>query len=462
MTPAPSEGRGWPTDRQPVHRQPGRAASAHPRESGARRRGSGPSTVQVGVVLTTTVLGWIVTSLDLQLSAFTQSQIAPSLGTSGGFVANVFFLFSLGLAAGALVLGYFSDLWIGRRRAFMYGILGTIVMTGLTGFTQTPWQFALVRFLAGFFSGGEWILGLSILSEVAPRRHRSLMLAATQAGVGIGYGLANLFAATFAAPSAGGWRWAYWASFLFAALTYVVRTRVEESPLWSQAVEHGDRQRKLSDVAANVRELFKGRQRKLTLLALGLFVAIGAPQGTWDFLYPKWYHGLGGHYNGYGITYAYELAIIVSTLAGGWFMDRVSVRWLMPVVWLSLPFTALIWQTSPVLTGGFIAQAAILFLAGFGRQGAWAVVSGYFPVLFPTRERGTGMGITWVGGWLLGYTLSAAWGPLLQSQAGWDPWWIVQLALLAVMPLPMLLAGVETKGKRLDFQDSEPEVRKAA
>jgi hypothetical protein len=32
---------------------------------------------------------------------------------------------------------------------------------------------------------------------------------------------------------------------LFAALTYVVRTRVEESPLWSRAVEHGDDRRKL-------------------------------------------------------------------------------------------------------------------------------------------------------------------------------------------------------------------------
>ncbi|MFZ0090314.1 MAG: MFS transporter [Solirubrobacteraceae bacterium] len=69
-------------------------------------------------------------------------------------------------------------------------------------------EFALIRFFAGVFSGGEWILGLSILSEVAPRHRRSLMLGATQAGVGIGHGLANTFAATFAAPDAAGWRWA--------------------------------------------------------------------------------------------------------------------------------------------------------------------------------------------------------------------------------------------------------------
>lgn len=423
---------------------------------------------QTWIVLATTVLGWVVTSLDLQLSAFLQKQITPDLHAGSAFVGNVFFIFSAGLALGALVLGYFSDLWIGRKRAFMYSIVGTIVLTGVTGFTQTEWQFALVRFFAGVFSGGEWILGLSILSEVAPRRHRSLMLGATQAGVGIGYGIANIFAATFAAPAAGGWRWAYWASFCFAALTYILRRKVEESPLWERAVEHKSR-RTLTDVRASAHRLFSGRQLGLTFLAIGLFIAIGQPQGTWDFLYPKWYHHIGGPFAGYGITYAYEIAIIVSTLAGGWFMDRISARWMMPIVWLSVPFTLLIWQTSSPHSS-LVLQAAFLFLAGFGRQAAWAIVAGYFPVLFPTRLRGTGMGITWVGGWLLGYTASAAWGPHVQAAAGWSAWWIVQAALLAVMPLPMIFAGVETKGKELDFQEQrqapaseqEQEFREAA
>ncbi len=405
------------------------------------------------MVFATTVLGWIVTSLDLQLSAFLQPQIAHDLRVGPTFVGNVFFVFALGLAIGALVLGYFSDLWIGRKQAFLYSILGTIILTGVTGFARNGWEFAIVRFFAGVFSGGEWILGLSILSEVAPVRHRSLMLAATQAGVGIGYGLANIFAATFAAPTAAGWRWAYFASFGFAAMTYVVRVRVEESPHWERAVAQGGDRRAVSDVRRNVGDLFRGRQLGLTLLAIGLFVAIGEPQGSWDFLYPTWYSRLGRHAtSGPSITYAYELAIIVSTLAAGWFMDRYSTRWLMPVVWLSVPFTILIWRASHF--GGFLWQAVILFFAGFGRQAAWAVVAGYFPVLFPTRLRGTGMGITWVGGWLFGYTASAGWGPLVQADFGWNTWWILQLVLLALMPLPMIFAGVETRGRALDFQQA--------
>ena len=413
---------------------------------------------QVYIVLATTVLGWIVTSLDLQLSAFLNPQITKSLHSSSTFVGNVFFIFSAGLAVGALVLGYFSDLWIGRKRAFMYAILGTIILTGVTGVTHTEWQFALVRFFAGVFSGGEWILGLSILSEVAPKRHRSLMLGATQAGVGIGYGLANAFAATFAAPGATqfGWRLAYWCSFGFALLTYIVRLKVEESPVWQQAVEHGDERRRLADVVGNAKDLFARNQLRLTLLAIGLFIAIGEPQGTWDFVYPTWYKHAGIHSFGpHAITYSYEIAIIVSTIAAGWFMDRYSAKWVMPIVWLSVPFTVLIWQTSTSHTGSFFLQSGFLFLAGFGRQAAWAVVAAYFPVLFPTKLRGTGMGLTWVGGWLLGYTASAAWGPHVQTGAGWSTWWLLQVILLALMPLPMILAGVETKGKDLDFQQEE-------
>jgi hypothetical protein len=133
-------------------------------------------------------------------------------------------------------------------------------------------------------------------------------------------------------------------------------------------------------------------------------------------------------------------------------MDRYSSKWVMPFIWLSVPFTLLIWQASHL--GGFFTQAAFLFLAGFTRQTAWAIVAGYFPVLFPTRLRGTGMGITWVGGWLLGYTASAGWGPTVQAGISWDIWWLLQVILLALMPLPMLFAGIETRGKALDFQQS--------
>jgi MFS family permease len=428
-----------------------------------RDTGAQEQHTSVALVWLTTFLGWAVTTLDLIIISFVAPQMAKDLHVSAALVGNAFFLYSVGLGMGAIILGYFSDLFVGRRNAFMYGVLGTVIMTGLTGFVQNGWELLAVRFFAGFFSGGEWVMGLAILAEFAPERHRSALLAATQAGVGVGYGLANTFALTFAAPGALGWRWAYYASFFFALVAYAVRLQVHESPYWSRiAAQRGRAQR---EIRQGVRAVFASKQLRYTLLAAVVFLMIGEPQGAWDFAYPAWYlkGGITSHpipaISGYAITYAYEVALVLSTIFGGWFMDRVSAKWLLPFVWVAVPFTFLIWQEP--FTQGLFPVATYLFLAGFFRQLGWSVVAAYLVLLFPTRIRGTGMGITWVAGWLLGYTASGYWGPHLVSFGAWNTFWILQIILLALIPVPMIIAGIETRGKSLDFQDASGQERAA-
>jgi hypothetical protein len=50
------------------------------------------------------------------------------------------------------------------------------------------------------------------------------------------------------------------------------------------------------------------------------------------------------------------LSEVAPKRAGGWFMDRISARWLMPVVWFSVPFTLLIWLSHG---GNFVEQATV-------------------------------------------------------------------------------------------------------
>ncbi|HET6501257.1 MAG TPA: MFS transporter [Amycolatopsis sp.] len=422
------------------------------------------SSGNVFLVWLTVFLGWAVTTLDLQIVSFVQAPMAASLHVSTGVVGNAFFLYAVGLGIGALFLGYFSDLFIGRKRAFMYGILGTVVMTGLTGFVQDTPELMIVRFFAGVFSGGEWAMGLAMLSEFAPAKRRSLLLAGTQAGVGIGYGLANVFAQTFASPTALGWRWAYFASFAFAALAYLVRLRLHESPQWTRI--NAVRDRAPGEVTQGLRALFTKRQLRYTVIGLLVAFLIGAPQGGWDFSYPAWYAhgGITGHpipaVSGNTITYAYEVALLVSTIFGGWFMDKVSAKWMLPFVWIAVPFTILIWQAP--FSQGVVPVASYLFIAGFFRQLGWSVTAAYFVVLFPTRIRGVGMGLAVVAEWMFGYGASAYWGSSLVSAGNWNLFWLLQVILLALIPIPMVIAGVETKGRKLDFQEDASPLAAAA
>jgi MFS family permease len=409
----------------------------------------------VFLVWLTVFLGWSVTTLDLQIVSFVQAPMAKSLHVSTGSVGNAFFVYAVGLGVGALVLGYFSDVLIGRKRAFMYGILGTVIMTGLTGFVQTAPELLAVRFFAGLFSGGEWAMGLAMLSEWAPAKRRSLMLAGTQAGVGVGYGLANVFAQTFASSTVLGWRWAYFGSFAFAAIAYLVRLQLRESPMWSQV--SAARDGSAGEFTQGLRALFTKKQVRYTVIGLAVAFLIGAPQGAWDFNYPAWYThgGITGHpiaaVSGNTITYAYEVALVVSTIFGGWFMDRVSAKWMLPFVWIAVPFTILIWLAP--FSQGVLPVSAYLFIAGFFRQLGWSVTAAYFVLLFPTRIRGVGMGLAVLMEWTVGYGTSAFWGSHLVSAGNWNLFWLLQVILLALIPIPMVIAGVETRGRKLDFQD---------
>ncbi|RKR76438.1 MFS transporter [Frondihabitans australicus] len=418
----------------------------------------------VFLVWLTVFLGWAVTTLDLQIVSFVQAPMAESLHISTKEVGNAFFLYAVGLGLGALVLGYFSDRLFGRRKAFLYGILGTVLMTGLTGLVQNGPELMVVRFLAGFFSGGEWAMGLAMLSEFAPTRRRSILLAGTQAGVGVGYGLANVFAQTFGSPTAAGWRVAYLASFAFAALAYLVRLRLRESPQWSKLRD--DQAARPGEFSQGLRALFAKKQIRYTVIALVVAFLIGAPQGGWDFNYPAWYAhgGITGHsipaVSGNTLTYAYEIALIVSTVFGGWFMDRVSAKWTLPLVWIAVPFTLLIWLAP--FTQGVFPIASYLFVAGFFRQLGWSVTAAYFVLLFPTRIRGVGMGLAVVAEWSLGYGTSAFWGTGLVSAGNWNLFWLLQVILLALIPIPMVIAGIETRGRRLDFQEEPRPLDNAA
>ncbi len=418
------------------------------------------SSSSVALVWLTVFLGWSVTTLDLQIVSFVQTPMAESLHVSTGSVGNAFFLYAVGLGVGAIVLGYFSDIFVGRKRAFMYGILGTVIMTGLTGFVQNAPELLVVRFLAGVFSGGEWAMGLAMLSEFAPTKRRSLLLAGTQAGVGVGYGLANVFAQTFASPTALGWRWAYFGSFAFAAIAYLVRLRLRESPQWTRVNQTRDRAP--GEVTQGLRAVFARKQLRYTMIALVVAFLIGAPQGGWDFSYPAWYThgGITGHpipaVSGNTITYAYEVALVVSTIFGGWFMDKVSAKWMLPFVWVAVPFTILIWRAP--FSEGAIPVASYLFVAGFFRQLGWSVTAAYLVLLFPTRIRGVGMGLAVLAEWMFGYGASAYWGTHLVSSGDWNTFWLLEVILLAIIPIPMVLAGVETKGRKLDFQEDESAV----
>jgi hypothetical protein len=102
-----------------------------------------------------------------------------------------------------------------------------------------------------------------------------------------------------------------------------------------------------------------------------------------------------------------------------------------------------------------VPVSSYLFIAGFFRQLGWSLTAAYFVLLFPTRIRGVGMGLAVVAEWMFGYGASAYWGTHLVTAGSWNTFWLLQVILLALIPIPMVIAGVETRGRDLDFQEDD-------
>ncbi len=140
----------------------------------------------------------------------------------------------LGMFVGATALGMMADR-IGRRTAFMLnlGVYSAFTLAG--AFSLNAEMLIASRFLAGIGIGAELPLCDAYLSEMLPARHRGRYTA-------IAYTLGFLgvpavgFLARALVPIAPfgieGWRWLFAVGSLGAAIVWLLRSRLPESPRW--------------------------------------------------------------------------------------------------------------------------------------------------------------------------------------------------------------------------------------
>ena len=82
--------------------------------------------------------------------------------------------FLLGAALGGAAFGWLGDR-IGRVKAMSFSILFYSLFSGICYFATDPTHLAAARFMAALGMGGEWALGVALVMEAWPERHRSKM-----------------------------------------------------------------------------------------------------------------------------------------------------------------------------------------------------------------------------------------------------------------------------------------------
>ncbi|MHC3475619.1 MFS transporter [Streptomyces sp. 7R007] len=136
---------------------------------------------------------------------------------------------------------------LGRCRAFHLTLATYSVFSVLAAFSPNVEMLIVCRFLAGLGIGGELPLCDAYLSDLLPARHRGRLIGWAYTVGFCGVPLAGFLALGIVPHSylgVDGWRWMFLIGGLGAALCWVLRRGLPESPRWLEAMgrqEEADR-----------------------------------------------------------------------------------------------------------------------------------------------------------------------------------------------------------------------------
>lgn len=219
--------------------------------------------------LVAAVLGWMFDGFEIglfplvgprALDDLLAGQLAVDPAVKDAWFGSIMAVFLVGAACGGVLFGWLGDR-IGRVRAMSASILTYSVFTGVCGFATDAWQIAAARFVASLGMGGEWALGVALVSELWPDASRPLLAgiigAAANAGMALVAVVSLLLVSIVATAREGllaaglgeatvewltrgdAWRLLMMAGALPGLLVFFIRMLVPESERWEESRAQG-------------------------------------------------------------------------------------------------------------------------------------------------------------------------------------------------------------------------------
>ncbi len=306
----------------------------------------------------------------------------------------------IGWATGGIIFGMMSDKW-GRVKTMVATLLAYTVFSGLTGLAHTIDAFLFYRFLGGLGIGGMFGAATTLLAESVPGRIRPLALGAMQALSALGNIGGSLLSSWIHPGQAdfyhgySGWRCIFFVGALPAVLAVFFPLLLREPEVWLEAKRHAREAGGTKKVGA-IGDLFSHAVWRRNLF-VGVALGLAGMAGLWGI----------GFFSPELISTALkgELPAVVDTVRGqATALQDVGAFCGM----LSFTFVATYAGRRKAFAGAFALCLVItifvfnslhsksdaywmLPLMGFVQLSLFGGYSIYFPELFPTRLRGTGI-----------------------------------------------------------------------
>lgn len=308
----------------------------------------------------------------------------------------------LGWATGGIIFGVMSDK-VGRVKTMVLTLLIYSGFTGLSGFANSWIDFTIYRFLVGLGIGGMFGAATTLVAESVPAHFRAVALGALQALSATGNILGSLISLGIKPGTAiflfgsemSGWRVLFFVGIIPSLLVVPIIFLLREPEAWklarAGAAASSDKK------TGSPLELFTNpRWRRNTLV--GLMLGLSGMIGLWGI----------GFYSPELITTALQdtlsqeeigavrgratalqdvgafLGMVAFTFVAAYFSRRLAF---LCSFLLCLGTTAFVFNSLDTASDAYW----MLPMMGFAQLTVYAGYSIYFPELFPTRMRGTGV-----------------------------------------------------------------------
>lgn len=170
----------------------------------------------------------VLDGIDVALVAFIAPSLMQDWGLSKAQLGPIVTSGLLGLAFGSLIAGPLADRF-GRRKVIIAALIAFGVMSVATALATDVLSFSLLRFLTGLGLGAAMPNAATLVSEFAPTRRRSAMMAFTYCGMTLGGAIAGYLTSVVVQISS--WHWALVIGGVMPVLyAGVVAAALPESP----------------------------------------------------------------------------------------------------------------------------------------------------------------------------------------------------------------------------------------
>ncbi|MCM3023799.1 MFS transporter [Heyndrickxia ginsengihumi] len=333
------------------------------------------------------VAGLTLEGMDIMFISFAMSMIIAEFHinlATGGLISSIT---NIGMLAGGIIFGVLADKF-GRVKVFTYSILLFAIGTALTGLATNIDQVYVYRLIAGLGAGGEYGIGMALVSEAWPKDKQGRASSYVSVGAQFGVIIAAVLS-SFILP-AFGWRGLFFIGVIPVIFAFIVRKGLKESPEWLSA----QKKHKLvqTQQQGSLIQLFQNPKTAATTVALAIMatVQIAGYNGLMIWLPSMLQQSQGLSVSSSALwTISTAGGMILGMLTFGQFMDRLGTKRAFGIFLFASAAAVFLYSYATGSIGVLLGGAVVGFFSNGMFAGYGALISSYYPVHIRTTATNT-------------------------------------------------------------------------